>query len=52
MYIMIIKGFIEFIEELNISINDIDETVVTRYLKTKEQKTNKEGQVQSTSFFI
>ena len=50
MYIMIIKGFIEFIEELNISVNDIDETVVTRYLKTKEQKTNKEGQVQSTSF--
>lgn len=50
MYIMIIKGFIEFIEELNISINDIDETIVTRYLKTKEQKTNKEGQVQSTSF--
>ena len=50
MYIMIIKGFIEFIEELNISIKDIDETIVTRYLKTKEQKTNKEGQVQSTSF--
>ena len=30
MYIMIIKGFIEFIEELNISINDIDEKAKVR----------------------